>query len=264
MTLKPSYFIALSYRISNGFRVPAFYELYGKRTHIGLIDNEYVQNEQRNHRLEPEKSMNHEMGVSFKGQFGYIDVSYFRNNYRNMIATACKKLTHKKSECFYNYHNIQDVVLNGVNLIAKFDLHGILSLIPDGFYSSVAYNRVKVKDRKLTDQRLTSVNDPILDAIQPARYVFGFGYDHPEEKWGIGITTTYSRAKKAEEVSGTRHHGIHRVDLGGKLTNSWYTHDITGYLNYKNYTLRGGIYNVTNRKYSTWESVCQSSVNAVN
>ncbi|TLU75393.1 lactoferrin/transferrin family TonB-dependent receptor [Mannheimia varigena] len=264
ITLKPSDFIALSYRISNGFRVPAFYELYGKRTHIGLIDNEYVQNEQRNHRLEPEKSMNHEMGVSFKGQFGYIDVSYFRNNYRNMIATACKKLTHKKSECFYNYHNIQDVVLNGVNLIAKFDLHGILSLIPDGFYSSVAYNRVKVKDRKLTDQRLTSVNDPILDAIQPARYVFGFGYDHPEEKWGIGITTTYSRAKKAEEVSGTRHHGIHRVDLGGKLTNSWYTHDITGYLNYKNYTLRGGIYNVTNRKYSTWESVRQSSVNAVN
>lgn len=264
ITLKPSDFIALSYRISNGFRVPAFYELYGKRTHIGLIDNEYVQNEQRNHRLEPEKSMNHEMGGSFKGQFGYIDVSYFRNNYRNMIATACKKLTHKKSECFYNYHNIQDVVLNGVNLIAKFDLHGILSLIPDGFYSSVAYNRVKVKDRKLTDQRLTSVNDPILDAIQPARYVFGFGYDHPEEKWGIGITTTYSRAKKAEEVSGTRHHGIHRVDLGGKLTNSWYTHDITGYLNYKNYTLRGGIYNVTNRKYSTWESVRQSSVNAVN
>lgn len=264
ITLKPSDFIALSYRISNGFRVPAFYELYGKRTHIGLIDNEYVQNEQRNHRLEPEKSMNHEIGVSFKGQFGYIDVSHFRNNYRNMIATACKKLTHKKSECFYNYHNIQDVVLNGVNLIAKFDLHGILSLIPDGFYSSVAYNRVKVKDRKLTDQRLTSVNDPILDAIQPARYVFGFGYDHPEEKWGIGITTTYSRAKKAEEVSGTRHHGIHRVDLGGKLTNSWYTHDITGYLNYKNYTLRGGIYNVTNRKYSTWESVRQSSVNAVN
>ncbi|AHG77232.1 lactoferrin/transferrin family TonB-dependent receptor [Mannheimia varigena] len=264
ITLKPSDFIALSYRISNGFRVPAFYELYGKRTHIGLIDNEYVQNEQRNHRLEPEKSMNHEMGVSFKGQFGYIDVSYFRNNYRNMIAMACKKLTHKKSECFYNYHNIQDVVLNGVNLIAKFDLHGILSLIPDGFYSSVAYNRVKVKDRKLTDQRLTSVNDPILDAIQPARYVFGFGYDHPEEKWGIGITTTYSKVKKADEVSGTRHHGIYRVDLGGKLTNSWYTHDITGYLNYKNYTLRGGIYNVTNRKYSTWESVRQSSVNAVN
>ncbi len=65
-------------------------------------------------------------------------------------------------------------------------------------------------------------------------------------------------------MAGTRHHGIHRVDLGGKLTGSWYTHDITGYINYKNYTLRGGIYNVTNRKYSTWESVRQSGVNAVN
>lgn len=263
ITLKPTEFMSLSYRISNGFRVPAFYELYGKRDHIGLKDNEYVQREQRSHQLEPEKSTNHEIGVSFKGQFGYLDVSYFRNNYKNMIATACKRII-QKSHCFSNYHNIQDVALNGINLVAKFDLHGILSMLPDGFYSSVAYNRVKVKERKLNDSRLDSVNDPILDAIQPARYVLGFGYDHPEEKWGIGITTTYSKAKNADEVVGTRHHGIYRVDLGGKLTGSWYTHDITGYINYKNYTLRGGIYNVTNRKYSTWESVRQSGVNAVN
>ncbi len=160
ITLKPTEFVSLSYRISNGFRVPAFYELYGKRDHIGLKDNEYVQRAQRSHQLEPEKSTNHEIGVSFKGQFGYLDVSYFRNNYKNMIATACKRII-QKSHCFYNYHNIQDVALNGINLVAKFDLHGILSMLPDGFYSSVAYNRVKVKERKLTDSRLDSVNDPI-------------------------------------------------------------------------------------------------------
>lgn len=264
ITLKPAEFISLSYRISNGFRVPAFYELYGKRSHIGLIDNEYVQREQRSHSLEPEKSTNHEYGISLQGQFGYIDLSYFRNNYRGMIATACKKEKHQKSDCYYNYHNLQDVTLNGINLVSKLDIHGILSIIPDGFYSSLAYNRVKAKTRKLANLRLTSVNDPMLDAIQPARYVIGFGYDHPEEKWGLGITTTYSKAKNADEISATRHHGIYRVDLGGKRTRAWYTHDITGYLNYKNYTLRGGIYNVTNRKYSTWESVRQSSTNAVN
>ncbi|STY64686.1 Transferrin-binding protein 1 precursor [Mannheimia haemolytica] len=55
ITLKPTEFVSLSYRISNGFRVPAFYELYGKRDHIGLKDNEYVQRAQRSHQFRARK-----------------------------------------------------------------------------------------------------------------------------------------------------------------------------------------------------------------
>nr|AAG29856.1 transferrin binding protein A [Bibersteinia trehalosi] len=264
ITLKPTEFVSLSYRISNGFRVLPFYELYGKRDHIGLKDNEYVQRAQRSHQLEPEKSTNHEIGVSFKGQFGYLDVSYFRNNYKNMIATACKRII-QKSHCFYNYHNIQDVALNGINLVAKFDLHGILSMLPDGFYSSVAYNRVKVKERKLTDSRLDSVNDPILDAIQPSTLCAWIRLRFTQKKNGeLALLPPILKPKTPMRWQAHVITAYIRVDLGGKLTGSWYTHDITGYINYKNYTLRGGIYNVTNRKYSTWESVRQSGVNAVN
>lgn len=264
VTVKPTDFVAFSYRISNGFRVPAFYELYGRRQHIGLKDNEWVQKANLGRKLDPEKSTNHEFGISFKGNFGYIDASYFRNNYDGMIAEGCKKEPNATVTCIYNYHNIQDVVLDGFNVNAKFDLHGIWGQIPDGFYSSLAYNKVKVKERKLKDPTLSSANDPTLEAVQPGRYVIGFGYDHPDEKWGIGITTTYSKAKKADEVTGARHYGQNKVDLGGKVTRSWYTHDLTGYINYKNYTLRAGIYNLTNRKYTTWESARQSAVNAVN
>ena len=54
-------------------------------------------------------------------------------------------------------------------------------------------------------------------------------------------------------------------DATGKRTKRWYTYDLTAYLNVKKFlTLRAGIYNLTNRKYSTWESVRQSSLNAVN
>lgn len=264
VSIKPTDFVAFAYRISNGFRVPAFYELYGRRQHIGDASNPLVQKENLNRKLDPEKSTNHEWGISFKGNFGYIDASYFRNNYDGMIAEGCKKESNAKVTCIYNYHNIQDVKLRGFNVNAKFDLHGMIAFVPDGFYSSLAYNKVKLKERKLVDPTINSANDPTLEAIQPGRYVVGLGYDHPEEKWGIGITTTYSKAKKADEITGVRYYGQNKVDLGGKITRAWYTHDLTGYINYKNYTVRAGIYNVTNRKYTTWESVRQSAVNAVN
>lgn len=263
ITLKPTDFVSFSYRISNGFRVPAFYELYGKRKHIGNTNDESLQREHRNRRLNVEKSINHEFGISFKGNFGYIDLSYFHNQYKGMIAEACKK-DDSTVTCIDNYHNVQDVTLNGINVVSKWDLHGLMSFIPDGFNAHLAYNKVKVKKRSLNDPTLHAVNDPTLEAIQPGKYVLGVGYDHPEQKWGINLTTTYSKAKNADEIKGTRHYGIHRVDLGGKVTGSWYTHDLTGYVNYKNYTLRAGIYNLMNRKYSTWESVRQSSSTAIN
>ncbi|MCP2040649.1 outer membrane receptor protein involved in Fe transport [Neisseria sp. HSC-16F19] len=55
-------------------------------------------------------------------------------------------------------------------------------------------------------------------------------------------------------------------DVRGYRSRSWYIYDLVGYANFnKNrLTLRAGIYNLTNRKYSTWESVRQSSINAVN
>ncbi|WP_420704471.1 lactoferrin/transferrin family TonB-dependent receptor [Mannheimia granulomatis] len=261
ITVKPTENIGISYRISNGFRVPAFYELFGKREQSGSR-NELTNKDHQNRTLAPEKSTNHEFGVSFKGNFGYFDVSYFRNHYRNLIAESCK-INASGVGCVSNFHNTQNVALNGVALAAKFDLHGILSLVPDGFYSSLAYNRVKVKKREILPG-FTYTNDPTLDAVQPGRYVIGFGYEDPEGKWGIGTVTIYSKAKLSSELEGSRHLGNHTVKLAGKVTRSWYTHDLTGFVTYKAFTLRAGIYNLTNRKYSTWESVRQSTVNAVN
>ncbi|MWQ71508.1 TonB-dependent receptor, partial [Glaesserella parasuis] len=49
-----------------------------------------------------------------------------------------------------------------------------------------------------------------------------------------------------------------------KRTRSWHTFDLTGYVTpWKHITVRAGVYNLMNYRYTTWESVRQSSLNAI-
>lgn len=259
LTVRPTDYLALSYRYSNGFRVPAFYEMYGVRTgSSGALSNDTFANRTA---PRPEKSTNHEFGVGVQGQFGVLEVSYFQNRYKDLIAKADVKGIHTHSD----FYNIQDITLNGVNVLGKIDWYGVYDKLPDGLYSNIAYNEVKVKDRHVYDG-FTLTTDPILDAIQPARVVAGIGYDAPSGKWGFNHSLTYSRAKNPDELTGSTYYGKDiAVAIDSKSSKSWYTHDLTGYfMPHKNITVRAGVYNIMDYKYSTWESVRQSSINAVN
>lgn len=262
LTVRPTDYLALSYRYSNGFRVPAFYEMYGVRTGASGRDNELADQAYKNRNApRPEKSTNHEFGVGVQGRFGTLETSYFRNQYRDLIAKGDKKDGNDISD----YYNIQDITLDGVNVLGKIDWYGVYDKLPDGLYSNLAYNRVKVKDRHVHDG-YTMTTDPILDAIQPARVVMGIGYDAPSGKWGFNHSLTYSKAKNADELTGSSYYGNDiAIAVKSKGSRSWYTHDLTGYfMPHDNITIRAGIYNLMNYKYSTWESVRQSSINAVN
>ncbi|WP_282187907.1 TonB-dependent receptor domain-containing protein [Actinobacillus pleuropneumoniae] len=145
--------------------------------------------------------------------------------------------------------------------MGKLDWHGIWSALPDGLYSNLAYNRIKVKNVD-TKPNYVFVRSPVLDAIQPERYVASLGYDEPNGKWGVNYILTYSKAKKASELIGTTTYYTGDVVKGvtNQRTRPWYIYDVIGYYTFaKHFTVRGGIYNLTNRKYSTWEAVRQTA-----
>lgn len=260
LTIKPTDYLLLSYRLSNGFRVPAAYEMFGyrvqgKQNHADALKYHHVA------KIQPEKSLNHELGIGFKGEFGSLEMSYFHNRYKNMIALAERRGLENNQ---FGYHNIQNVTLHGVNILGKIYWDGVWQRLPEGLYSTLAYNQVKVKKREI-NPNFTNTTDPVLEAVQPGRYTVSVGYDHPDGKWGVSFASTYSKAKSQDELSGVRHSGNTSYQLNTLRTNKWYTHDITGYLNIRKFlTLRAGIYNLANRKYSTWESVRQSSIVASN
>lgn len=264
LVVKPTKNISLSYRVSTGFRVPSFQEQFGIRIpgyEKGKDDDaQYVS------KLTPEKAFNQEIGITFRGDFGTFETSFFKNDYKDMIAIAKRKGLDADNRFSYGYHNAQEIQLTGVNLLAKIDWNGVWDKIPEGIYTSLAYNKIKPKKVK-NDENYTHIRSPLLDSLQPSRYVVGMGYDHPDEKWGITGLMTHSKGKSNAELVGSESHGGQVYDLTStkKRTKPWTTYDVIGYVKVKDFlTLRAGVYNLFNTRYVTWESVRQSSVNSLN
>ena len=60
---------------------------------------------------------------------------------------------------------------------------------------------------------LASVSSYLFDAIQPNRYIFGLGYDHPSNTWGVNAIFTQSKAKSQSELLGQRALGSNSRDI---------------------------------------------------
>ncbi|MCL5931072.1 lactoferrin/transferrin family TonB-dependent receptor [Neisseria meningitidis] len=260
VVLKPFTWMDLTYRASTGFRLPSFAEMYGWRAGESLKTLD----------LKPEKSFNREAGIVFKGDFGNLEASYFNNAYRDLIAFGYETRTQNGQTSASGdpgYRNAQNARIAGINILGKIDWHGVWGGLPDGLYSTLAYNRIKVKDADIRADR-TFVTSYLFDAVQPSRYVVGLGYDQPEGKWGVNGMLTYSKAKEITELLGSRallNGNSRNTKATARRTRPWYIVDVSGYYTIKkHFTLRAGVYNLLNHRYVTWENVRQTAGGAVN
>ena len=256
---KPNSHVALSYRISSGFRTPSFRELYGE--HSNGLDEDQKERLYSGRKLDPEKALNQEVSIGFNGDFGYIEASYFKNNYTHLIARALES----NGNNAFSFYNLQEINLEGYNVLAKFDFNGIHHKLPEGSYMTLAYNKVK-PTKVETKAGYVYVDTPLLDSIQPERYIVSLGYDTPSDKWGTNLTYTYSSAKEASELQGERIRGqVTQVkrEATKKRTKSWFTFDLSGYYHFnQNMTLRAGIYNLFDHKYIQWEQLRQTAISS--
>lgn len=261
IVFKPNRHFSVSYRASSGFRTPSFQELFGID-----IYHDYPKGWQRP-ALKSEKAANREIGLQWKGDFGFLEISSFRNRYTDMIAVADQKTklpdsTGRLTEIdIRDYYNAQNMSLQGINILGKIDWNGVYGKLPEGLYTTLAYNRIKPKS--VSNRPDLSLRSYALDAVQPSRYVLGFGYDQPEGKWGANIMLTYSKGKNPDELAYLA--GDQKRYSAGRVTSSWKTADVSAYLNLKKrLTLRAAIYNIGNYRYVTWESLRQTAESTAN
>ena len=257
IVFKPNRYLSLSYRASSGFRTPSFQELFGID-----IYHDYPEGWQRP-ALKSEKAANREIGLQWKGDFGFLEISSFRNRYADLIAVADQyvEMGNGTKIAVRDYHNAQNMSLQGINILGKIDWNGVYGKLPEGLYTTLAYNRIKPKS--VSNRPDLSLRSYALDAVQPARYVLGLGYDQPEGKWGANIMLTYSKGKNPDELAYLA--GDQKRYSAGRVTSSWKTADVSAYLNLKKrLTLRAGIYNIGNYRYVTWESLRQTAESTAN
>nr|WP_261790323.1 TonB-dependent hemoglobin/transferrin/lactoferrin family receptor [Haemophilus influenzae] len=117
-----------------------------------------------------------------------------------------------------------------------------------------------------------------MNALQPTTSVYNIGYDAPSQKWGVDVYITNVAAKKAKDsfnsqwtsmvkrkekiygseknVDASKANGKDVKDSRGLWRNNRYTviDTIAYWKPIKNLTFTAGVYNLTNKKYLTWDS----------
>ncbi|HHV6317084.1 TPA: TonB-dependent receptor domain-containing protein, partial [Haemophilus influenzae] len=117
-----------------------------------------------------------------------------------------------------------------------------------------------------------------MNALQPTTSVYNIGYDAPSQKWGVDMYITNVAAKKAKDsfnsqwtsmverkekiygseqnVDASKANGKEVKDSRGLWRNNRYTviDTIAYWKPIKNLTFTAGVYNLTNKKYLTWDS----------
>ena len=278
VVVKPTNWLDIAYRSSQGFRMPSFSEMYGERfgvtigkgTQHGCKGLYYIcQQTVHQTKLKPEKSFNQEIGATLHNHLGSLEVSYFKNRYTDLIVGKSEEIRtltqgdnagKQRGKGDLGFHNGQDADLTGINILGRLDLNAVNSRLPYGLYSTLAYNKVDVKGKTL-NPTLAGTNI-LFDAIQPSRYVVGLGYDAPSQN---GEQTPYlpilmPKSKRALADKNLGNGNIQTKQATKAKSTPWQTLDLSGYVNIKdNFTLRAGVYNVFNTYYTTWEALRQTA-----
>ncbi|HHW3270923.1 TPA: TonB-dependent hemoglobin/transferrin/lactoferrin family receptor, partial [Haemophilus influenzae] len=247
-TIDPTSFLRLQLKYSKGFRAPTSDEMYFTFKHpdFTILPNT---------NLKPEIAKTKEIAFTLHNDdWGFISTSLFKTNYKNFIDLIFKEKRNfavgdrgGSTLPFSLYQNINrdSAVVKGIEINSKVFL-GKMAKFMDGFNLSYKYTYQKGR---------MDGNIP-MNAIQPKTMVYGLGYDHPSQKFGFNFYTTHVATKNPEDTYNMFYKEEGKTDSTIKWRSKSYTTiDLLGYIKpIKNLTLRAGVYNLTNRKYITWDS----------
>ncbi|HHF5484397.1 TPA: TonB-dependent hemoglobin/transferrin/lactoferrin family receptor, partial [Haemophilus influenzae] len=248
-TIDPTSFLRLQLKYSKGFRAPTSDEMYFTFKHpdFTILPNTH---------LKPEIAKTKEIAFTLHhDDWGFISTSLFKTNYRDFIDLVYKgerefevgNPNNRGKISFDTFQNINrdSAVVKGIEINSKVFL-GKMAKFMDGFNLSYKYTYQKGR---------MDGNIP-MNAIQPKTMVYGLGYDHPSQKFGFNFYTTHVASKNPEDTYDIYAKDKNQTNTSIKWRSKSYTIlDLIGYVQpIKNLTIRAGVYNLTNRKYITWDS----------
>lgn len=262
------------YNVSTGYRVPSASEMY-------FTFNNGAATWVANPGLKAERSVTHNLSLQGNGSAGVLDLNLYQSNYRNFLAETqyvqsitdptCSPIYAAWGYCrmtrdqlYWHMENIDKARIRGIEFSGRLNLDRVWSAVPQGWklFGALGYAKSKLS------------GDNSLLSTQPLKVMAGLDYESPSDKWAVMSRLTYLGGKKGGDAQYTVYEGSNNsgftksVETYPWLNKSAYVFDLFGYYKpVKNLTLRGGVYNLFNRKYHTWDSLrgiySYSTTNAV-
>lgn len=278
------------YQFATGFRVPTASEMYF--TFESVYGNWLA-----NPDLKSERSLNHTLFLQGHGDKGKLSVNLYQSRYKDFLYEQETSLTRKDPSCdayaayytnctgertdyFQQMVNLDKARVRGLEINGSLDLHQV-SALPEGWklFSSLGYSKGSMNTK---DGRLSMLS------VQPMKFVFGLDYEQPDHKYGVFSRLTYAGAKKAKHAQAgeyatrctaterrwdwatydyanvcTKEEAYTKVSDYRFLNKRSWVFDMFGYYRpTKNLTLRGGVYNIFDTKYHTWDSLRGINMNS--
>lgn len=253
----------VGYDITSGYRVPNASEVYFTYNHGSGTWKP-------NPNLKAERSTTHTLSLQGRGDKGTLDANLYQSNYRNFLSEEqflqtqidpyCSDYyaqlgycTRYRQQLYWQMQNIDKARIRGLELTGRLNVDKVVSFVPEGWklFGSLGYAKSKLS------------GDNSLLSTQPLKVIAGIDYESPSEKWGVFSRLTYLGAKKVKDAQYTVYERDRWSDPLEKrvkdypwLNKSAYVFDMYGfYKPVKNLTLRAGMYNLFNRKYTTWDAL---------
>ena len=243
----------VGYNISTGYRVPTASEMYFSFNHP-------AGNWFPNPKLKAEQALNNSIHIQAEHRLGSYNLNLYHSRYKDFLTeqeSVFEKINpyyfedSRSGAAFYTTLaqqaiNIDRATVSGVELTTKTNLDQVVSFIPEGwkFLANLGYSKGRLKG---TESSMLS--------IQPLKIILGFGYEDPEDRWGLNARATYLGAKKAKDAQIIDYSSLRKeVKTYPYLNGSATLFDVYGFYKVnKHVILRAGIYNILNRKYHTWD-----------
>lgn len=253
--------VDLGYKFSTAFRMPSIQEAYV--TDLTSFGMPYWANPN----LDPEESRSNEISISLEDDYFAFDIAAFHTKYKNyidlneftafygmkegfdwQIGDFVKKPIYKKT---LQYQNSSSATIKGIeiNSILRGEMFNL-----DGFFIrfKLAYQDGKKKDG-------TS-----LLAMQPLTTLVGLGYEN--SKFSILLDARYQKAKSKNDTKykfiDNSKNGTSFIETYPYLSSSYVVWDLTTSWNISdNLKVNFGVFNIFNKKYTTWDTIRESKEN---
>ncbi len=259
-TFDPTNNLRVQAKYSQGYRIPTSDELYFTFKHpdFSIIPDPD---------LETETAKTAELAVTAHKNKSYVTLGAFKTDYDNFIELAFKGYKQfsgfdkdgnptKSGIPYRTYQNINnsEAEVKGFSIDSKLDLADVNKKL-DGF--NVGYKLAYQKGKTLgIDTNALGEEKEIwhaINAINPMKQVASLGYTSPDNKYGVDTYWTHVSAKDKKDT-----YNPYDSDTmyARHVSDSYDTFDMVGfYKPKKNITVRAGVYNLFDKKYSTWDNI---------
>jgi hemoglobin/transferrin/lactoferrin receptor protein len=187
--------------------------------------------------LGPERSESFEGGLRFASDAVSLDVTAFSARYKDFISQTWVSGTGSAADpIIYQFVNLDRVRVKGAE--ARFE-----GRASSGLYATLALSYATGDVIDPDDSRFP------LDSIDPLKLVGGVGYREPAGRFGGQVVMTHSARKEASRAVGACSAECFRPDAFTILDATAFVRVMDGL------TLRGGVFNILDKKYSWWADV---------